>query len=68
VGIIQLFGSGEDSFGGDFATADFDMYGFVETIDTERGDCCETHETGGCSNDDIKACVATRIPSFRPPR
>jgi hypothetical protein len=68
VGIIQLFGSGADSFGGDFAAVDFAMHGFVETIDTERGDCCETRETGGCSNDDIKACVATRIPSFRPPR
>ena len=37
-GIMQLFGSGEDSFGGGFATADFDMYGFVETIDTEPGE------------------------------
>lgn len=62
-GIIQLFGSGEDSLGGDFASADFEMYGFVETIDTNPGDCCATHGTGGCSNDYIKACVATRIPS-----
>lgn len=62
-GIIQLFGSGADSFGGDLATADFDMYGFVAMVDTNPGDCCATHGTGGCSNEYIKACVATRIPS-----
>jgi hypothetical protein len=62
-GIIQLFGSGEDSFGGDLATAKFEMLGFVETIDKNPGDCCATHGTGGCSNEYIKACVATRIPS-----
>lgn len=62
-GIIHLFGSGEDSLGGDLATVDFDAYGFVEEIDTSPGDCCAAQVTAGCSNDYIKACVATRIPS-----
>ena len=57
-GNINLSGSGEDSLSGDFAEASFQSYGYVESVDAAVGDCCEENETGGCSNDYIKACVS----------
>lgn len=62
-GVIVMNGYGEDSLGGDFATAEFGLYGWVETIDTEPADCCDTHLTGGCENPYVKVCVAVREPS-----
>lgn len=61
-GAINLVGSGSDSFGGDFAEADFSIFGYVETIDLDVGDCCEEQETSGCSNSYIKTCVCTHDP------
>lgn len=63
-GTINMLGSGEDSLGGDFASAEFMLWGYVETIDTEPGDCCtESNLPGGCSNKYITACVATHDPA-----
>lgn len=62
-GTIILSGSADDTLGGESATVDFTLFGYVETLDVDPGDCCETHLTGGCSNHYIKACVATRIPT-----
>jgi hypothetical protein len=61
-GEIIFDGEGEDSLGGDFAQVWFGLYGYVERIDDDVGDCCSTHMTGGCSNDYIKACVWAHDP------
>lgn len=62
-GYLVLTGSGEDALGGDLASVEFTTVGFATLIDNDPGDCCETHMTGGCSNEYVKVCVATREPA-----
>lgn len=62
-GSLLMDGYGEDSWGGEFASATFGVFGFVEAMSEDVGNCCETHSPSGCSAEYVKACVCVADPA-----